>query len=177
MRYNIFLFALIALLSACGNGAKQNNDATADATEELSAQAITVDSVLSVAPNIVGKEVVVKGNVTHVCHRTHHRCFIRGERKTNIRIEAGEQLGGFNNELIGSQLIVKGTIGESHLSLEYVKSQKERIEKHEAEDGSSAQCDAERVKVEEMEKWMAEHGTDYYPVYFITASDFESVVD
>ena len=175
MKFRIlFTVAIAATLVACNGKQTQSNEETENSAS-FASEAITIDSLLSVAENIVGKEVVVAGRVTHLCHRTHRRCFLRGSREANLRIEANEELGGFNNELIGSTIAVKGTVGESRLSLEYVKEQKARIEQQEEADGSSEQCDSERMNIEKMEQWMAENGKDYYPVYFITASDFESV--
>ncbi|MCR5696280.1 MAG: hypothetical protein K6G73_04805 [Marinilabiliaceae bacterium] len=176
MKFKVLFTAIVAATMVACNG-KQTQEAqeAAENTTSFANEAITVDSLLSTAETLVGKEVVVAGKVMHLCKRTHRRCFIRGSQEANLRIEAGEELGGFNVELIGSKIAAKGIVGESRLSLDYVKEQKERIARQEEEQGTSQECDAERINIEKMEQWMAEHDTDYYPVYFLTASDFEPI--
>lgn len=104
-------FAFIAFIAAfafsCGNRNQQNATDTASAENE--AVVYTVDQLYANADELEGKEVVVAGTVMHVCKQGGGRCFLMGSNEDfNIRIEAGEKIGAFKQEQMGSELTVKG---------------------------------------------------------------------
>jgi len=99
----ISLFAL--LLFGCGSSNKQQ----ATVSEEPEVVAITVDDLYKNAADLEDKEVVVKGTVTHVCKEGGARCFLMGSNEdVLIRVEAGEKIGAFNQEQMGSELEIVG---------------------------------------------------------------------
>ena len=110
----ITLAAVVFLLASCGSGPKQQ-DQTAESQNEQSA-ALTVYSVDELMQNAaaqVDKEVVVKGTVMHVCQHGGQRCFLMGSTEDiNIRVEAGEKIGTFSQELMGSDLEITGILRE-----------------------------------------------------------------
>lgn len=108
----IILLALFAaLFSGCGN---QKNSAEPDgAGNEKSAAVYSVDELYANAEELVGKEVAVTGTVMHVCQQGGGRCFLMGSTEDiNIRVEAGEKIGAFSQELMGSDLTVSGIFKE-----------------------------------------------------------------
>ncbi len=108
-------FALLTLVAAlffsCGNqGAGNKNNA---AKAEKAAVVYTVDELYANAPDLADKEVTVKGTVMHVCKQGGGRCFIMGSNEDfNIRIEAGEKIGAFSQEQMGSDLTITGIFKE-----------------------------------------------------------------
>ncbi|MDX8339529.1 hypothetical protein SLH46_10070 [Draconibacterium sp. IB214405] len=101
----ISLFALI--LFACGQQPKSQEKA-AEAAAVLS-----VDELLEKAPELANKEVTVKGTVFHVCQQGGERCFLMGSTEDfSIRIEAGEKIGAFTQEQMGSDLEIVGILKE-----------------------------------------------------------------
>lgn len=110
---NLALLSLFALfLFSCGNSPK-NQDQTAVAAPESEAIVYSVDDLYKNAADVVDKEVVVKGTVMHVCQQGGQRCFIMGSNEDiNIRIEAGEKIGAFSQEQMGSELEIIGVFKE-----------------------------------------------------------------
>lgn len=105
----ISLFALI--LFACGQQSqKQGKEAE---VEKQAAVVLSVDELLEKAPELANKEVTVKGTVFHVCQQGGERCFLMGSTEDfSIRIEAGEKIGAFTQEQMGSDLQIVGVLKE-----------------------------------------------------------------
>ncbi len=112
---NLALISLFALLLfGCGNAPKnQAQGESAAAQPEKEAVVYTVDELYANASENVDKEVVVKGTVMHVCKEGGARCFLMGSNENiNIRVEAGEKIGAFNQEQMGSDLEIVGILKE-----------------------------------------------------------------
>jgi hypothetical protein len=105
----LVLFSIVSLLFfACGNQVKNQQK-----TDEQQAQAVvlTVDELYQNAAEMADKEVVVKGTVMHVCKQGGGRCFLMGSNEDiNIRVEAGEKIGAFLQEQMGSELEIAGIL-------------------------------------------------------------------
>ncbi len=106
---NLFVIVLFSLiLFACGNSQKGQTP-----VDEQSQQALvlSVDELFANAAEMVDKEIVVKGTVMHVCKQGGGRCFIMGSNEDiNIRVEAGEKIGAFDQEQMGSDLEITGIL-------------------------------------------------------------------
>lgn len=170
--------AIVAVLcSSCGN--KKNNQQAdkvivTKAGEQLPQYGL--DSLLSLADQFVGKKVVVKGSVTHTCKHSGKRCFIVGEDpKVSMRVEAKGEIGGFNRELIGSELKITGILRERRLTKEYIDQIEKETEEKAKEDGSAESCEAEINNIKGMRAWMADHHKDFYSLYYLDGQDYEVV--
>lgn len=108
----IFLLSLIAVIAfSCGNQKKQSESAAGNT--EKSAVVYSVDELYANAADLVGQEVTVKGTVMHVCKQGGGRCFLMGSNEDfNIRVEAGEKIGAFSQEQMGSDLTITGIFKE-----------------------------------------------------------------
>ncbi len=101
---------LAVILFACGQQPKTQE---AKVEAEKSAVVLTVDDLLQKAPELADNEVVVKGTVFHVCQQGGERCFLMGSTEDiSIRVEAGEKLGAFTQEQMGSELEITGILKE-----------------------------------------------------------------
>lgn len=173
---NLFLMACIAMLTFSCNGGKSTTENNESAVATRSNETVyTIDSLLSDGENLVGKEVVIKGIVTHTCKHSGRRCFIVGEDgKTTLRVEAKGDIGGFNRELIGSELLITGIVRENRLTQEYLDQYAEQLkEKAEKGEGSAESCASEQNNLEAMKEWMKAHNKDYYSTYFIDGQSYE----
>jgi len=103
------LFTVFAvILFSCGN---QQNQKQADGDVEKEVKVLTVDELYKNASDLEDREVLVKGTVMHVCKHGGQRCFIMGSNEDiNIRIEAGEKIGAFSQELMGSDVEIVGVL-------------------------------------------------------------------
>ncbi|MBT3383362.1 MAG: hypothetical protein HN778_01260 [Prolixibacteraceae bacterium] len=109
---NLALVSLFAfLLISCGGQKKQQQNT--DSQPETEIVVLTVDDLYENAADMVDKEVIVKGTVMHVCKQGGGRCFLMGSNEEiNIRVEAGEKIGAFNQEQMGSELEIVGIFKE-----------------------------------------------------------------
>jgi hypothetical protein len=167
--------AILAAMTSCGNKAKP---APAKETATVTTvAAYELDSLLLVAADLVDKNVTVRGFVTHTCKHSGKRCFIVGkDGKTSFRVEATGDIGGFNRELVGSEISVKGIVKERRLTAEAIdQHEKEVNEQQTQEDGSAETCAAELANIQEMRAWMKARGRDYYSIYYMDGETYEVV--
>lgn len=178
MKKYLLLLVLAASMFACGNkSAQQGATGNTESNEKAGTEALTLDKLLVNADDYVDKPVVVTGYVTHTCKHSGKRCFLADEDQTvSVRVEAKGKIGGFNRELIGSQIQVSGIFHEKRTTTEEIDLMEKMIEeKSIKDDGSAESCDAETANVQKMREWMKKHNKDYYVKYYIDGEDFEEI--
>ena len=105
-KLTFILFTALAIFG-CSNSKNQQTTATTEQPSE--AVVYSVDELYKNAADLENKEVVVKGTVMHVCKEGGGRCFLMGSNENiNIRVEAGEKIGAFKQEQMGSDLEIVG---------------------------------------------------------------------
>ena len=165
--------------ASCGNSRKQSEESST--TEQVdqkidASKALYVEEILKNAEKEVGKEITLKGFVTHTCKHSGRRCFVMGnDQKTSIRVEAKGNIGGFNRELIGSELVIKGILKENKLTKEYIDQAEEELKGKQGQESDGEICDAELSNINNMRKWMKENNKDYYSVYYVEGTDYEII--
>lgn len=186
MKIKLLPIALLALLTiACNTNKKTNQTETTtsaktaccDSHHAKASKVYTVESLMESADKLVDQEIQVKGNVLHTCKHSGRRCFLAGDdEKVTIRVEAAGKIKGFNQELVGSEIIVTGFVKERRLTKEYIDNYEHQLqEKSHQEDGSAESCAAENNNITKMRNWMKEHNSDYYAIYYIQGEDYESI--
>ena len=112
MKNLIAIGVLVLVLFSCSNQNKNGNEAV---SEDIKSEAVvySIDDLYTNAENLVDKEIVIEGTVMHVCKHGGERCFLMGSNEdVNIRIEAGEKIGAFSQEQMGSDLVISGVLKE-----------------------------------------------------------------
>ena len=179
MKKILFISAVLFCMTACSNkSAEQSAELNSNATTYAAdSKTYEVEGLLAVAEDLKDKTVTVRGSVTHVCVHSGKRCFIVGDDpKTSIRIEAKGEIGGFNRELIGSEIDVTGIVKERRLTKEYIDQYEEQVnEKKIKEDGSAETCQAELNNISGMRDWMKANNKEYYSIYFMDGESYEVV--
>lgn len=105
----VALFSLLILIS-CSQSPQKKESVVDEKSAELS---YSVDDLIKNAPELADKKVVVKGTVMHVCQHGGARCFLMGSSEDyTIRVEAGEKIGAFSQEHMGSELEIMGILRE-----------------------------------------------------------------
>lgn len=176
-----YVYVLVAVLglsfTACGNTEKKTTAEAADTTAVAATGAQYVEDLLASAEANVGKEITLRGFITHTCKHSGKRCFVVGkDQKTSIRVEAKGNIGGFNRELIGSEVLIQGTLRENRLTKEYIDQMEEAInEKKIKDDGSAESCEAETANIAAMRQWMKDHHKDFYSIYYVNGTSYEVV--
>jgi hypothetical protein len=175
-----FLVLLVAVgMMACNNSNKESGKSaeTETAVTKSTEAVFPIDELLADAEKYVDQPVKVKGYVTHTCKHAGKRCFLTDEsQEVSVRVEAKGKIGGFNRELIGSEIEVEGVLHERRVSPQEIDKMEEDIAaKRISEDGSAESCDAETANVEKMRNWMKEKGRDYYAIYYIDGENFREI--
>lgn len=178
MKKLLFIAAAVLFMTSCGNKSEKNVEAEANSTQvEANVPTYELNKLLADAESFVNKTVVVKGTVTHTCKHAGKRCFIVGEDgKTSFRVEAKGDIGGFNKELVGSELAIKGILKENRLSKEYLDQQEKEVNEQKVkEDGSAETCQAELDNIASMKEWMKANNKDYYSIYYMDGESYDVV--
>jgi len=105
----IFSLSVIALLvMSCGNNAKKDVSRNGGAPESVK---VEFASLISDPSEYVGKNISVEGKVVHVCTHSGKKLFITGENPdVRLYIQAGEEMPKFPMDLLGSEIVVEGTL-------------------------------------------------------------------
>ncbi|MCU4166392.1 hypothetical protein [Carboxylicivirga caseinilyticus] len=167
---NLSILTLICIvsLSACNSTSQKNSSEKAD-------DIILVDNLLDKADQLVEKQIKLKGHVTHTCKHSGKRAFLVGNDESfTVRIEAGGEINGFDQNLIGNTLVVSGTLKERRLTKEYIDQWENEL-KDKAEDGSAESCSTELSNINDMRDWMKKHNKDHYSIYFVEGTNYEVV--
>jgi len=152
---NLVLIGILAFLFfGCGNQNKKQQQSA-----EPQAVVLTVDELYEKAADFTDKEVTVKGTVMHVCKQGGARCFLMGSNEDiNIRVEAGEKIGAFTQEQMGSDLEITGILKIVRTAADAHNPGKEHGE-NSTEETDSITDEAHRIIAESLE--------DAEIVYFI----------
>ena len=156
VKYLLVSIAAFLLLASCGS---------------KEPTVYTLESLLPVVEQQMGKEILIKGEVTHVCSHSGKRCFVKATNSDEtIRIEAGGTIELFDKELLGTGLKVKGIVREQRIEEASIVEKEATLEakKEEAEsEEEQAHCSTEQNSIDKMRQWMKDNGKDYYAIYFI----------
>ena len=145
--------------------------------------ALTVDELQGQAGELVGKEVLVKGTVTHVCKEAGARCFIMGSNEDMIiRIEAGK-IGSFTQDMMGNDIEVRGVLREVQINEADLKEMQQADENGESAnknhalghskpsmhvvDGGKHDSLSQTQKIKQLSEKLDESKEGYVPVYYI----------
>lgn len=182
MKKSVVLFLGLVLLFSCN---------TSNQKKSTELAVMTVDQLQENGKDLVGKEVTVKGTVSHVCKESGARCFLMGSTEdVSIRIEAGK-IGSFGQEQMGSEIQVRGILQEVQLDEEDLTEMEKAAKEGESAnighalghsgpamhdiDGGKHDSINQAEKLDEMNQKLAESTEGYVPVYYIDG--LELVVD
>lgn len=104
-----YLFMVLAVAVACNN--QQPNAENSEVIDEITE--LTVANFTEMAQTLAGKQIVIKGTVSHTCKHGGKRMFLIDEgTEESVKVEAGENIASFDAELEGSDVIVTGILTE-----------------------------------------------------------------
>ncbi|MFA8434684.1 MAG: hypothetical protein ACEPOZ_09230 [Marinifilaceae bacterium] len=170
MKKLLLLLTVATLLFACNGNQQTQKEAKTDAIK-----AVTISNVLEIADKNIGKEVYFQGTVNHVCSHSGRRCIlIDSTGNLSIRVEAGGKINGFNRELVGMKIAIKGTLQEKRLSTDFIDEWEKKTKAKEADiEEGGEHCSSELANIANMRDWMQKHHKNYYSIYFVNGNDYE----
>lgn len=174
-----YLFTLLFLtfiIAGCSNSNQDNKEqiiSEKPATEVV--EVIDVIELLANPKEYDGKLIAVAGTVTHVCQHSGKRLHLMGsDEKTNVRLEAGE-IGQFDRELEGSDIIAKGVFHREVVDEEYLAKWSETMKKEGKGDHESHEDQEEDTeKMQRYRKMMGETEKGYLENYWVEGISFET---
>ena len=177
-----FIYVAVAILTlgfaSCGNSKKQAAEAPVQNEVKVDvAKALYLDDILAQADSLVGQEVTLRGVITHTCKHSGRRCFIENKDKSaSIRVEAKGNIGGFNRELVGSEVAVKGTLRANKMTEADIDAMEAEYKKKQAEaKPGEGHCDTELKNIQGMRDWMKANNKEFYSIYYMDGMEFEVV--
>lgn len=109
MKKFFLLLIMVSMVTSCGNSGNKK-EASAGNGQEGSVK-VEFTSLVSDPAEYVGKNISVEGKVVHVCKHSGKKLFITGEDPDiRLYIQAGEEMPKFPMELLGSEIVVEGTL-------------------------------------------------------------------
>lgn len=176
------ILAVATIMFSCGNKTEKT-----EAVNENEVVTISVDQLMGDLKSHVDKEVVIGGLVNHVCKHGGKRMFIIGQDPdVAIKITPNDEIGVFEQELVGSTVLVTGIVKELRINEEYVvslESETVEVSKSEAlhdhsggthDEEADDEADAEKkAQLDAMRVQIAESENGYYSQYWIEAVKFE----
>jgi hypothetical protein len=184
----VIIVVIAVSFFACNNNRMNTTEnAEANADSVVMPVQITVSDFLTKASELAGKEVIIKGTVSHTCKHGGKRMFIYGDNPDEtVEITAGENIASFNAELEGSEVNVQGVLMELVVDEAYLNEWESEVKlesgtEHEIHDGQHSSVSADSVKIEKLEKinnyrkQIAESGKDHLSFYSIECKSFEVV--
>lgn len=116
------LIMSMALLLGCTVGFSACTEKDQNKEEEtVVTSALEVDQLLSEADNHVDQMVVVEAVCTHVCSHGGTKLFLMGSDDTKIiRVDAGEAIGSFPQEVVNAMVRIEGTLVEERIDESYL---------------------------------------------------------
>ncbi|BDD09438.1 hypothetical protein FUAX_18700 [Fulvitalea axinellae] len=183
------LLALIGFMACCS---EKNNSETKEqasktsvitATTETKTAVYPVDSLPSNFEKLVGQDIFFKGNVQHVCKHSGKKAFLVGENpKTKVRVMAKGKIKAFGGDLIGEELVVKGTVKEMRIDeaylarweaqLEKAKSKQTKKRKEALKKADEASCDSGNSPIDKIRAEIKANGKGYKSVYYIDGLEY-----
>jgi len=103
------LLALAVLISSCGNTGKK--EVSSKSEEASGTNKVEFAALIENPGDYVGKTISVEGKVVHVCTQSGKKLFLTGENPDiSLYVQAGEEMPKFPMELLGSEIVVEGTL-------------------------------------------------------------------
>ena len=101
--------AIAVLISSCGNTGNKESASKAEAVSPASV--VEFATLIEHPGDYVGKNISVEGKVVHVCTHSGKKLFLTGENPdVRLYVQAGEEMPKFPMDLLGSEIVVEGTL-------------------------------------------------------------------
>ena len=127
----ISVLFVAALFFGCG---KTEN--AGEQSAQIDENVMTVSQLLDAPEDFVDQQVKLSGTVTHICKHAGKRLHLTDvEVDVNIRVEAGEAIGGFDRDLEGSDIVMTGFLREERIDEAYLIEWEEEVREEIKEKG------------------------------------------
>jgi len=174
MKKIIMLVILSAFFIACSNNSDNvEENATPEAVEYQLTQ-LELGEFDSTAREFVDKEVKVLGIVDHVCKHGGKKLFLVNDNG-EVHVESDDR---FDDELIGSEVMVTGIVREFRVDEGYcLQKEEDNIKNHTEGVDNQEKYEEKMAHIQEYRDEMVEKGVDYLSFYSLEFVTLEVVPD
>ncbi|MBQ5402940.1 MAG: hypothetical protein IIU11_01020 [Bacteroidales bacterium] len=179
-----FMIVCAAFMSACsgnsgGSAAEKNVNQKEKST--LPENALTPLQIFNKGEELIDKEVIIAGKVTHVCKGTGKKCFVSADDDStmSMQIFVGGEIDTFPREIMYKNIAISGIVKVNKISksriLESEEAQKSKIPSDTSTEENCKimeRCHSVMKQLANMKSYMEKHGTDYYPVYYVESRKY-----
>ena len=170
----LFLFIPLFFVSCTNQSPKQSENS--DASSESVIAEVNIHDLLADSEAFLGKSVSIKGTVDHVCEHGGKKMFVFGDSpEDRIKIIPDNDMNSFEIELVGSDVLVQGTlIEELRVDEEYIAKRKSDLSSDDSEK-TQEELDGEKQQIEKLKEQLDACENDYLSFYVIECSAYEEV--
>ncbi len=121
MKKILLIIAVVAFIAACKNN--------------LPGTKVSLAEFPSKAKELVGKEVILEGTISHVCHMNYQKMFLVGENPDQeVKIVTGKEIAKFDTTLQNTKVLIQGVVMLEEASMpEQNKTDSLEAKRHEAQ--------------------------------------------
>ena len=172
MKKLAMLFILSAFFIACSNNSdKVDENATPEAIEYQLTQ-LELGEFDITAGEFVDKEVKVVGIVDHVCKHGGKKLFLVNDNG-EVHVESDDR---FDDELIGSEVVVTGIVREFRVDEGYcLQKEEDNIKNHTEGVDNQDKYEEKMAHIQEYRDEMEEKGVDHLSFYSLEFVELEVV--
>lgn len=147
---NFALLLVAIVVFACNNTSPKNEEVK---KTEVKTEIATLnsDDLLTKISEYVNKEVAVKGTVVHVCKHGGKKLHLVGQNPDErLIVFATEEIGKFERELEGSDVVLKGIVREERLDEKYLEEWLAKATENHKDDEDKDDFHKEQEDIESM---------------------------
>jgi len=180
---NYFAIILLALtIAGCNNENKEAKPLEETKIEKKVITVLTVDQLLEQKENLIDKEIVFKGTVDHVCKHSGRKAYVFGSTEDlRVKIEAKGEITGFDADLIGSEIEVKGIVKELRIDEAYINQMEDNMDEnhggvnHEEGHDEEKEHAEQEERIKDLRKEIALLDKGYKSTYYVEGTSFKKL--
>ena len=176
----IAVLVTVSLISCQSNQlSSETDDCPSIAASDMSHKdgVFTPDELILAGAHLVNHPVMVSGTITDVCKYGGKKCTLSGHQSNSfIQVMADGSIEQFTNDMVGTNIQVKGIVRERRVTKEMIAEEeltlKENLHSSSIEKDMKDHCKTSMADLNEMKSWMAQHQSDFYPIYYVMANSY-----
>lgn len=161
----ILLFATVIIASCSNSGEKKDKDQK-DSTQVSEISMIAIADFEKKASEFVDKQVKIEGTVSHICAHSGKKMFLFTTPNEDVMVKVTSETS-FDQALIGSDVVVTGTVKEERITEEEVAQMEKEA------NAESCSHEASMEVVNEYKQIMKETGKNFVSFYSVECKSFE----
>jgi len=157
-----------------------------DRADTAKAVKVSVLTFEQQAAELIDKAIVIEGTVLHTCKHSGKRMFlVDGNDSIRVEVTAGKNITKFDEKLVGSRVLVVGTLKEEKIDEKYLNEWENEVKKpvenhnagiHTGAQGHEDQGTQDKLdQINSLRDDLKKSGKDHLSFYSVEADRFEEL--